>query len=289
MATAQGGELASSHGCGTQERSSFADRSVNALVESQAAHGQQYRLGRRMLRARARRESRITRSRWRIDAVAIELNSPRYRRGQGSARGAIAPVGNYQTDALADRAVCRRHRRACERAGWHGCIKVAVLDSGIDYLHAALGGSGNPADFAANNPDIIEPGTFPTAKVVGGYDFVGSNWTGAAGSPPEAPDPDPLDAGPGRGHGTHVAHIIAGKGGVAPGASLYAVKVCSSVSTSCSGIALIQGMDFALDPNGDGDTSDAVDIINMSLGLDYGQPSTTIFPLRSRMPRHWAS
>ena len=30
-------------------------------------------------------------------------------------------------------------------------------------------------------------------------------------------------------------------------------------------------MDFALDPNGDGDTSDAVDIINMSLGLDYGQ------------------
>ena len=150
-------------------------------------------------------------------------------------------------------------------------VKVAVLDSGIDYLHAALGGSGNPAEFAANNPTIIEPGTFPTAKVVGGYDFVGSTWTGATGSPPLAADPDPLDAGPGRGHGTHVAHIIAGKGGVAPGASLYAVKVCSSVSTSCSGIALLQGMDFALDPNGDGDTSDAVDIINMSLGSDYGQ------------------
>ena len=30
-------------------------------------------------------------------------------------------------------------------------------------------------------------------------------------------------------------------------------------------------MDFALDPNGDGDTGDAVDIINMSLGSDYGQ------------------
>ena len=30
-------------------------------------------------------------------------------------------------------------------------------------------------------------------------------------------------------------------------------------------------MDFALDPNGDGDTADAVDIINMSLGSDYGQ------------------
>ncbi len=30
-------------------------------------------------------------------------------------------------------------------------------------------------------------------------------------------------------------------------------------------------MDFALDPNGDGDTSDAVDVINMSLGSSYGQ------------------
>ncbi len=58
-------------------------------------------------------------------------------------------------------------------------IKVAVLDSGIDIYTPPLGGSGNPADFTANNPAIIEPGTFPTAKVVGGYDFVGSTWTGA--------------------------------------------------------------------------------------------------------------
>ena len=59
--------------------------------------------------------------------------------------------------------------------------------------------------------------------------------------------------------------------GVAPGASLYAVGVCSKVSTSCSGVALLQGMDFALDPNKDGDLSDAVDVINMSLGSSYGQ------------------
>ena len=31
-------------------------------------------------------------------------------------------------------------------------------------------------------------------------------------------------------------------------------------------------MEFAVDPDGDGDPSDAVDIINMSLGSDYGQP-----------------
>jgi len=89
---------------------------------------------------------------------------------------------------------------------------------------------------------------------------------------PVSPDPDPLDDGPASGHGTHVGDIIGGNGGVAPGVDLYAVKVCSSVSTSCSGIALINGMNFAVDPNGDGDPSDAVDIINMSLGSDWGQP-----------------
>jgi len=51
----------------------------------------------------------------------------------------------------------------------------------------------------------------------------------------------------------------------------YALKVCSAVADSCSGVALLQAMDFALDPNGDGDISDAVDVINMSLGEDYGQ------------------
>jgi len=88
--------------------------------------------------------------------------------------------------------------------------------------------------------------------------------------PISQPDPDPLDDGPAAGHGTHVAHIIGGDGSVAPGVDLYAVKVCSSVSTSCSGVALIQAMDFALDPNGDGSVDDAVDVINMSLGLNYG-------------------
>lgn len=157
---------------------------------------------------------------------------------------------------------------AVQAAGFDGTgVKVAVLDSGIDYTHAALGGSGNPADFAGNDPTVIEAGTFPTAKVVAGYDFVGSDWPNT----PEAPDPDPIDDGPDGGHGTHVADIIAGAQGVAPGASLYAVKVCSSVSTACSGIALIQGMDFALDPNGDGDLSDKADVINMSLGSNYGQ------------------
>ena len=180
----------------------------------------------------------------------------------------IAPVGDYEIDL--SETVPYIGAKAVQDAGVTGKgIKVAVLDSGTDYTHAALGGTGNPADFAANNPDIVEPGSFPTAKVKGGFDFVGGKWPVVT---PEAPDPDPLDAGIGRGHGTHVAHIIGGVGGVAPGVDLYSVKVCSSVTTACSGIALIEGMEFAVDPNGDGKVKDRVNLINMSLGSDYGQP-----------------
>jgi len=179
----------------------------------------------------------------------------------------IAPVANYEMDL--SETVPYIGASAVQADGFDGSgVSVAVLDSGIDYNHLALGGSGVVADFDNNDPNIIEPGTFPTAKVVGGYDFVGSDWPNTA----EAPDPDPLDDGVGGGHGTHVGHIIGGYGGVAPGADLYAVKVCSSVSTSCSGVALIQGMEFAVDPDGDGDPSDHVDVINMSLGSPYGQP-----------------
>jgi minor extracellular serine protease Vpr len=176
----------------------------------------------------------------------------------------IAPVGIYEMDL--SETVPYIGASAVQDVGFDGSgIKVAVLDSGIDYTHAALGGSGDPEEYAQNDPTIIEPGTFPTAKVVGGYDFVGDVWPFG----PLLPDPDPIDL---QGHGTHVAHIIGGVGGVAPGVDLYAVAVCSSVATSCSGVALIQGMDFALDPNGDGRLNDRVDIINMSLGASYGQP-----------------
>ena len=165
--------------------------------------------------------------------------------------------------------------KAVQDAGVTGKgIKVALIDSGIDYTHAAFGGGGAAA-YAANNPAIIEPGTFPTAKVKGGFDFIGGSWVPGL---TEQPDPDPLDDGAlnpaniGVGHGTHVGHIIGGVGGVAPGVDLYALKVCSSVSTSCSGIGLIEAMEFAVDPNGDGKVKDRVNLINMSLGSDYGQP-----------------
>jgi len=189
----------------------------------------------------------------------------------------VAPVGNYQLDL--SETVPYIGAESVQGKGVTGRgIKVAVLDSGIDYTHRNLGGPGTLEAYeAAYGTSTDDPrnttrdGLFPTAKVIDGYDFVGEVWPNG----PEAPDPDPIDF---EGHGTHVADIIGGRStdglhkGVAPGASLLAVKVCSAVSSSCSGIALIQGMEFAVNPNGDGRLNDRVDVINMSLGSSYGQP-----------------
>ena len=169
-------------------------------------------------------------------------------------------------------------------------VTVAVLDSGVDYTHAAFGDLATVLDYDAAygaNTSARANKTSPNwgvisahTNIVGGFDFVGEVWPFGR----LAPDPDPIDCG-GKdvnpdiaglivcdgGHGTHVADIIGGQIGVAPGVEIQAVKVCSAVSTSCSGVALLLGMDYALDPNGDGVTTDHVDIINLSLGSDYGQ------------------
>ncbi len=186
----------------------------------------------------------------------------------------IARVGNYQLDLT--ETVPYVGATAVQDSGVDGSgVTVAVLDSGIDYTHADLGGPGTDqayTDAYGEGPtdprSTTRDGLFPTATVVEGYDFVGEQWTGSDGAPLR-PDEDPIDA---EGHGTHVADIIAGASGVAPGASLLAVKTCSALSSACSGRALIQGMDYAADPNGDGLNRDRVDIINMSLGSVYGQP-----------------
>jgi subtilisin family serine protease len=54
--------------------------------------------------------------------------------------------------------------------------------------------------------------------------------------------------------------------GTAPAASLYALRVFG-----CGGSTnlVLPALDWALDPNGDGNTSDHLDIINLSLGSDY--------------------
>jgi minor extracellular serine protease Vpr len=55
-------------------------------------------------------------------------------------------------------------------------IKVACLDSGIDYTHAAFGGKGTVEAFEeAYLDNVNRDGLFPTEKVVGGIDFVGES------------------------------------------------------------------------------------------------------------------
>ncbi|MGF1616343.1 MAG: S8 family serine peptidase [Acidimicrobiia bacterium] len=156
-------------------------------------------------------------------------------------------------------------------------ITVGIIDTGIDYYHANLGGSGDPADFAADDGLDLSDGNFPNAKVVGGWDFAGDAYNADPTSPDynpvPAPDPDPLDC---HGHGTHVAGSAAGLGvdgiigpGVAPDALLYALRVfgCGG-STDLVSIAL----EWAMDPNGDGSMDDHLDVINMSLGSPFGSP-----------------
>lgn len=207
-----------------------------------------------------------------LNAVMLEIDAGALANlAANPAVQSIRPVVNYSL-ALTE-TVPYIGGKAVQAMGYDGeGVSVAVLDSGIDYTHANLGGAGTLAAYEAAYGTAVTDtlnttldGLFPTAKVVGGYDFVGERWP--ISSTVTQPDPDPIDFG---GHGTHVADIIAGVRGVAPAADLHAVKVCSAIATSCSGVALLQAMDYALDPNGDDDISDAVDVINMSLGSDYG-------------------
>ncbi len=184
-------------------------------------------------------------------------------------------------------------------------VRVGIIDSGIDYTHANFGGSGDTSHYTGNDTSDITDFGFDGSKVVSGYDFVGDGWIsslplqGAGGSPLgsswvfAAGDNDPLDC---NGHGSHVAGTSAGYGvtdvgatyagpwdsttpfstmtigpGVAPEAELYALKI-GDCTTSVSFIAAALAFDYAVDPNGDGNPSDHLDVVNNSYGGAYGSP-----------------
>jgi subtilisin family serine protease len=167
-------------------------------------------------------------------------------------------------------------------------IKIAVIDTGIDYTHANFGGPGTVEAYTlANSTDTqpADPSLFGPAapKVKGGFDFVGDayNANDPAHNTP-MPDPNPLDC---FGHGSHVAGTAAGFGvtsggatyagpynpgiytpgafrigpGVAPKADIYAYRVfgCAG-STNVTVDAINRAFD------------DGVDVINMSLGSPFG-------------------
>lgn len=154
-------------------------------------------------------------------------------------------------------------------------IKIGIIDTGIDYTHANFGGPGTPAAYAAIDPNVVTPGTFPTAKVKGGIDFAGADYNADDPDSVPVPDANPLDV---VGHGSHVAGTAAGLGvpgkigpGVAPAADLYAIKIFGDVEGTTN--LTSQGIEWCLDPNGDGDMRDHLDVINLSLGSDFSDPN----------------
>ena len=119
-------------------------------------------------------------------------------------------------------------------------VKVAILDSGIDVDH----------------PDL---------NIAGGINF----HTHVAGQPP---DPNNYDDEVQIGCGTALAGIVAalsnGVGiiGVAPEVDLYAVRVVGWYDSL--GIEnYIAGIHWCIDPDGDGDASDKMDVL--CLGLEF--------------------
>lgn len=110
-------------------------------------------------------------------------------------------------------------------------VKVAVIDTGIGY----------------NHPDLA-------ANYKGGYDYVND-------------DNDPMDD---EGHGTHVSGILAAADnngnvvGVAPGASLYGVKVLDSRGSGYYS-DIIAGIQWAV--------TNGMNIASMSLGGTVGSKS----------------
>ena len=127
-------------------------------------------------------------------------------------------------------------------------IKVAVIDTGIDYQNPDLGGCFGPS-----------------CRVFTGFDFVGDAYdaggTGDATVP--HPDPDPEDC---NGHGTHVSGIVGAKGaviGVAPDVRFGAYRVFGC-NGSTSADVMLAAMERAL--------TDHMDVINMSIGSSFQWP-----------------
>ncbi len=122
-----------------------------------------------------------------------------------------------------------------------GGVAVAILDSGVDYTHPALGGGG-----------------FPNAKVIGGYDF---------GNGDTNPMPSMV------GHGTQCAGVAAGDivsyadytGGVAPGSRLYALKIMPDSSASATSANITSAIDWCISHQFD-DPNNPILVISMSVG-----------------------
>ncbi|TQV99640.1 subtilisin [Cordyceps javanica] len=138
-------------------------------------------------------------------------------------------------------------------------VKLAVIDSGVDYKHPALGGCFGPG-----------------CRVSFGYDLVGDDYNG--GNKPQ-PDSDPMDCGS---HGTHVSGIVtaepnaAGFTGVAPGVTFGMYRVFGCSGGTGTDVLMAAAARAA---------EDGAQIISCSVGGAYGWSDDGFSHLLSKLAR----
>ncbi len=123
-------------------------------------------------------------------------------------------------------------------------VKIAILDTGVDYTHPDLGGC---------TLEQVLAGT--CEKVISGQNFV---WENGFLYPNKFLDD--------YGHGTHCAATAAGEGvlkGVAPEAKILAYKVLNSEGSGTYGW-ILGGIEKSIENN--------ADILSLSFGSIYGNP-----------------
>lgn len=151
-------------------------------------------------------------------------------------------------------------------------VTVAVLSTGVDYTHKLLGGAGTTEAYqqAITNAGGPYKG-FPTPVVTSGRDFISDHPDTAFGYDENPIEPDLVYEIPGQGRyptgrGTLLASYIHQ---LAPAAKIRAGKMYSimaengeiSYLAGPNHVILARALEWALDPNGDGDLSDKADVI----------------------------